>query len=54
MTGLTQISTDLAAKRLQLLKEIAPGISRVAVLWNPPDRISALTWREIQESSASN
>ena len=48
MTGLTQISTDLAAKRLQLLKEIAPGISRVAVLWNPPDRISALTWREIQ------
>jgi len=48
VTGLTQISTDLAAKRLQLLKEIAPGISRVAVLWNPPDRISALTWREIQ------
>jgi putative tryptophan/tyrosine transport system substrate-binding protein len=48
VTGLMQISTDLAAKRLQLLKEIAPGISRVAVLWNPPDRISALTWREIQ------
>lgn len=35
VTGVTFISSDLAAKRLQLLKEAAPGISRVAVLWNP-------------------
>jgi ABC-type uncharacterized transport system substrate-binding protein len=49
VTGLTQVSTDLSAKRLQLLKEVAPGISRVAVLWNPQDTISNLTWRELQE-----
>jgi putative ABC transport system substrate-binding protein len=35
ITGVTFVSSELAAKRLQLLKEIAPAISRVAVLWNP-------------------
>ena len=35
VTGVTYVSSDLAAKRLQFLKEVMPGISRVAVLWNP-------------------
>ena len=35
ITGVTYVSSDLAAKRLQFLKEVMPGISRVAVLWNP-------------------
>jgi ABC-type uncharacterized transport system substrate-binding protein len=35
VTGLTFLAADLAAKRLQLLKEIAPAISRVGVLRNP-------------------
>jgi putative tryptophan/tyrosine transport system substrate-binding protein len=35
VTGLTFVSSDLAGKRLQFLKEAAPGITRVAVLWNP-------------------
>jgi len=35
ITGVTLVSSDLAAKRLQFLKETAPAISRVAVLWNP-------------------
>lgn len=35
VTGVTFVSSDLAAKRLQLLKAAAPRISRVAVLWNP-------------------
>jgi putative tryptophan/tyrosine transport system substrate-binding protein len=34
-TGITLILDELAGKRLELLKEIAPKISRVAVLWNP-------------------
>jgi len=34
-TGVTFVSSDLAAKRLQLLKEIAPALSRIGVLWNP-------------------
>ena len=35
ITGVTFVSSELAAKRLQLLKEVAPAISRIAVLWNP-------------------
>ena len=35
VTGLTFVSSDLAGKRLQFLKEAAPAVTRVAVLWNP-------------------
>src|SRR5689334_13362446 len=35
VTGLTLIYDDLAGKLLDLLKEAVPGMSRVAVLWNP-------------------
>jgi putative tryptophan/tyrosine transport system substrate-binding protein len=35
LTGLTSIGTELIAKRLQLLKDAVPGLSRVAVLVNP-------------------
>jgi putative ABC transport system substrate-binding protein len=34
ITGMACISSDLAAKRLQLMQEIVPGLSRVAVLFN--------------------
>ena len=48
VTGLAQMGIDLAGKRLELLKDAAPGISRLAVLWNPQDPISRLVWKEIQ------
>jgi putative tryptophan/tyrosine transport system substrate-binding protein len=35
VTGITLIYDDLAGKMLELLKEVVPEISRVAVLWNP-------------------
>jgi putative tryptophan/tyrosine transport system substrate-binding protein len=35
VTGVTFVLSELAAKRLQFLKVAAPGISRVAVIWNP-------------------
>src|SRR5690349_17870320 len=37
-TGLTCLSSEIAGKRLQLLKEIVPAISSVAVLYNPEDQ----------------
>jgi putative ABC transport system substrate-binding protein len=48
ITGLSQMSPDLAGKRLELLKEVVPKLSRVAVLWNPQTPTSALSWKEIQ------
>jgi putative ABC transport system substrate-binding protein len=35
MTGLTYYATELSAKRLELLKEVAPRVARVAVMDNP-------------------
>jgi putative ABC transport system substrate-binding protein len=36
LTGLTQFLADEEAKRLQLLQEVAPSLTRVAVLWPSP------------------
>jgi putative ABC transport system substrate-binding protein len=35
ITGLTNVSTDLAAKRLELLRETLPNVKRVAYIWDP-------------------
>ncbi len=35
VTGLSVLSTELVGKRLELLKQALPGVSRVAVLWHP-------------------
>src|ERR1700746_3461381 len=49
ITGVTFVSSDLAAKRLQYLREIAPDLARVAVLWNP-DHIDP-EYREMQAAA---
>jgi len=48
ITGLTNITAVLAGKRLELLKETVPKISRVAVLWYPQDPGSTPQWKESQ------
>jgi len=51
VTGLTSISAELGGKRLELLKEVVPKASRVAVLYNPADRSNVLVLKELQESA---
>jgi putative tryptophan/tyrosine transport system substrate-binding protein len=48
ITGLTAIAAELAGKRLELLKETLPGLTRVGVLWNPTDQGSAQGLKEIE------
>ena len=36
VTGLADAHTDLVPKRLELLRQVAPAASRIAILWNPP------------------
>lgn len=48
ITGFSEISVALAGKRLELLKETIPRLSRVALLWNPSNPGSAQQWKESQ------
>jgi putative tryptophan/tyrosine transport system substrate-binding protein len=50
-TGFSSIEAVLIGKRLELLKEVVPKVSRVAVLWNPDDTSSAQQWKEAQRSA---
>jgi putative ABC transport system substrate-binding protein len=40
---------ELGGKRLELLKEIVPKLSRVGVLWNPQSASATLYWKESQQ-----
>jgi putative ABC transport system substrate-binding protein len=51
VTGLTTLSPELSAKRLQLLKEVVPGLKRVAVLWNPDGPAPVRAFKETQAAS---
>jgi putative ABC transport system substrate-binding protein len=48
ITGFITIGSVLAGKRLELLKETIPKLSRVAVLWDPQNPGSAQVWKENQ------
>jgi putative ABC transport system substrate-binding protein len=56
VTGTTFLGPELVSKRLQLLKEIVPGLSRVDVLWHPRaygDRTMAGMLKEIDGAAPS-
>jgi putative ABC transport system substrate-binding protein len=48
ITGNTILGPDIAAKRLQLIKEVLPFVSRVAFLWNPDNASHAPHLEELQ------
>ena len=56
VTGTTFLGPELVSKRLQLLKEIVPGLSRVVVLWHPRaygERTMASMLKEIESAAES-
>jgi putative ABC transport system substrate-binding protein len=50
-TGLTCISSELAGKRLQLLKELLSPLARVAILYNPEDRNKEWEYKQSQDAA---
>jgi putative tryptophan/tyrosine transport system substrate-binding protein len=48
VTGMSLMAPDLGGKRLELLKELLPRLSRVAVLWNAANPYPALVFKETQ------
>jgi len=53
ITGLTLMTPDLTEKRLQLLKEILPGRTRVAVLWNSGNPVAEAELRKAESAARS-
>jgi len=51
ITGLVTIAPEAAAKRLELLKTAFPGVSRVAMLWNPTNPVNAAVVRETETAA---
>jgi putative ABC transport system substrate-binding protein len=48
LTGLSSVSQDLSGKRLELLKEAIPKVSRVAVLYDPKDPAKIAEYKEVE------
>jgi putative ABC transport system substrate-binding protein len=48
LTGATQLNVEVAAKRLELMHEVIPTITNVALLTNPPGPLAAPVSQEVQ------
>jgi len=53
VTGLSTMAPLLGAKRLELLKEAVPELSRVAIMWDPDVRGALLEYKEAEEAARS-
>ena len=53
ITGSSFFMPELTAKRLELIKEAIPGVSRVAVLLNPANRVNKAVLKEMQSTARS-
>jgi putative ABC transport system substrate-binding protein len=51
VTGCSSRAAELEAKRLQLLKDVAPGLSRVAILFNPTNHYMPLALQSAQKGA---
>jgi len=48
LTGGAQLTAEVSAKRLEILKRAVPGLSRAAALWNPGNSAIVFSWKETQ------
>jgi putative ABC transport system substrate-binding protein len=51
VTGVTLLTRDLSGKRLELLKEAVPGVSRVGVLWATPSAPGRTGFQEYEAAA---
>jgi putative tryptophan/tyrosine transport system substrate-binding protein len=51
VTGLSLMMSELSGKRLQLLKELMPGLSRVAVIWNSTNPYTTIVFKQTQDAA---
>ena len=53
VTGLTDVAPEIAGKRLELLREAVPGITRIAVLWNSANPSAAPQMKDTSAAARS-
>src|SRR4051812_22282052 len=51
LTGLSDMSVELAAKRVEVLKDTVPKARRLAILWNQDDRGMTLRYQQIESAA---
>ena len=51
VTGLSILATDLAGKRLELLREVVPGLRRLAIMGNAGNPVAVLEMGEVQAAA---
>ena len=51
ITGQQKLTPELSVKRLELLKQVAPGAARIAVLWDPGYSDFAADWKSLREAA---
>ena len=51
ITGLTSIAPELEGKRLELLREVIPKLSHIAVLWNPANPYLVISEKEVRAAA---
>jgi len=51
ITGVTSLSVDLSVKQLELLKEVVPEASRIAVMWNPDNPWHPLVVKRLRDEN---
>jgi ABC-type uncharacterized transport system substrate-binding protein len=54
ITGVTSLSVDLSAKHLELLKQLLPRVSRIAVLWNRDNPWHPVAVKGLEDSARSS
>ncbi len=51
ITGMSALASEMAGKRVELLKDTLPRASRVAVLWNPDNKSKIAEWNDTQTAA---
>jgi putative ABC transport system substrate-binding protein len=52
VTGLTSMTPELEGKRLELIKEVVPAVSRLAVFWNPANAYQTGDAEQVRAAAA--
>jgi putative tryptophan/tyrosine transport system substrate-binding protein len=51
LTGLSVLNAEMSAKRLEVIREVVPGLANAALLWNSGNPANSLAWKESEEAA---